>query len=623
MTRHKRQQELVKNAAILESPIRSVAPFSGTIEDSPAPVRLLNQLLTWVSTPARPSEEKEQEKEKERDNEQEKEQVQEATPPEDVRLALTYSPPKEQQDNNSSPARQEVACFPCNICDNVFFNEDNLNSHVKGHTVVPPPRSEVCPLTASGRLLLLTPTFGSKHLKFQEALNNDHIEVFDDSSDEEDNDGQQTCKVCKKTVKNVPDLQDHILAKHGSQSKSVLELLKLHQQLLNTILAGQSTQLERVNAIALKQTCIIDDIKQIKNISSSSSSSPSLSSFQASVEEPAARAVTAAPSYSQVAGQQQERVQRQAAPAPQPRRNRRRNKLLIAGDSLLANHHRDMIKEATKDEVIEVQEVKCCAAVYSEAPEIKFRRKNFTDIVSAELEDNNFTAVLMQSSSVELTNLKGKGASPDLLKQTALVAAQNMFSVATAAATNPTVETVILAQAPPRIDEMAEHAEFGNQELDRLWQEAEPALKQKISIGRHKYLTSACPCSDTACQQYPGPKGGLEASRYGTRDTHGSAYDGVHFRGTSGKISNTRSLIDMLSSVGLATPLPRTSDLEADLTGQGRAQGWGQGQGQGWQQQGRRKAGRPKGQRRSEPFELALRNRFQGNWGRPSPWRRA
>ena len=201
MTRHKRQQELVKNAAILESPIRSVAPFSGTIEDSPAPVRLLNQLLTWVSTPARPSEEKEQEKEKERDNEQEKEQVQEATPPEDVRLALTYSPPKEQQDNNSSPARQEVACFPCNICDNVFFNEDNLNSHVKGHTVVPPPRSEGCPLTASGRLLLLTPTFGSKHLKFQEALNNDHIEVFDDSSDEEDNDGQQTCKVCKKTVK--------------------------------------------------------------------------------------------------------------------------------------------------------------------------------------------------------------------------------------------------------------------------------------------------------------------------------------------------------------------------------------------------------------------------------------
>ena len=31
----------------------------------------------------------------------------------------------------------------------------------------------------------------------------------------------------------------------------------------------------------------------------------------------------------------------------------------------------------------------------------------------------------------------------------------------------------------------------------------------------------------------------------------------------------------------------------------------------------RRKAGRGKGQRRMEPFQLALSNRFQGNWNRP------
>ena len=91
-------------------------------------------------------------------------------------------------------------------------------------------------------------------------------------------------------------------------------------------------------------------------------------------------------------------------------------------------------------------------------------------------------------------------------------------------------------------------------------------------------------------------------------------YDGVHFRGSSGKVSNTRSLINMLTAVGLATPLPRTSELEAGPAGQGRAQGWGQGQGQqGWQQQGRRKGGMARGQRREHPFQLALRNRFQGN----------
>ena len=272
-----------------------------------------------------------------------------------------------------------------------------------------------------------------------------------------------------------------------------------------------------------------------------------------------------------------------------------------------------MVKEATKEEVQEVHEVKCYAAVYSDDPAIKFRRKNFQDIVPAELEDNDYTAVLMQSSSVELTNLKGKGAAPDLLRQTALVAAQNMFSVATAAATHPTVEQIILAQAPPRIDEMADYAEYGNKELEKLWEDAEPALKEKISIGKHRYLTSACSCSNPSCQRFPGPAGGLEASRYGSPDTHGSSYDGVHFRGASGKVSNTRSLIDMLADVGLATPLPRTSEAEAGPAGQGRAQGWGQGQGQGWQQQGRRKGGKARGQRREQPFQLALRNRFQGN----------
>ena len=69
----------------------------------------------------------------------------------------------------------------------------------------------------------------------------------------------------------------------------------------------------------------------------------------------------------------------------------------------------------------------------------------------------------------------------------------------------------------------------------------------------------------------------------------------------------------MLADVGLATPLPRTIEVEAGPAGQGRAQGWGQGQGQGWQQQGRRKGGKTKGQRREQPFQLALRNRFQGN----------
>ena len=113
--------------------------------------------------------------------------------------------------------------------------------------------------------------------------------------------------------------------------------------------------------------------------------------------------------------------------------------------------------------------------------------------------------------------------------------------------------------------------------------------------------------------EVPRARGGLEVSRFGSSDTHGTAYDGVHYRGASGTVANTRSLIDILASAGLATPVPRDQEQWPGQTSQGQT-GRGQtSQTQPWQQQGRRKGGRAKGQRRIQPFELALRNRFQGN----------
>ena len=345
-------------------------------------------------------------------------------------------PPKQQECSNSRAANQEVACFPCEKCDIVCTDMDSLRKHMTEHTsTVGQLTSKTPSLTASGRPIFLTEAFVSKHQRFLESINNDHVDGIDSSDDdEESNNTDETCKVCKKTFSTVSSLQDHILAKHGAEPGAVLEFLKVQSQLLNTILAGQATQLQRVNAIALKQTCLSDGLNMLKEKSLSPFPAPAPApsmppSVPADSPVPAAR-TSAAPSYSRAAaGQQQEPGRGQTAPArpgPQVRRGRRKGKLLIAGDSLLANHHRDMIKEATKEQVQEVQEVKCYAATYSNDPAIKFRRKNFSDVVPAELEDSDYTAVLMQSSSVELTNLKGKGAAPDLLRQTALVTGQNM-----------------------------------------------------------------------------------------------------------------------------------------------------------------------------------------------------
>ena len=129
MTRNKRQQELVKSAAILESPVRSTAPLSMRSEDSPAPVRLLNKLITWVSTPStpsRPREEQEEDREKEQEQEMEQEQDGQYLPQADCQpltlpepstagvLALTYFPPQEQESSSTvaaNKAAQQVAAL--------------------------------------------------------------------------------------------------------------------------------------------------------------------------------------------------------------------------------------------------------------------------------------------------------------------------------------------------------------------------------------------------------------------------------------------------------------------------------------------------------------------------------
>ena len=226
-----------------------------------------------MSTPSRPQEQQHDQEEQEVWEEQEDQEVEEQEQQENVCLALTYSPPKSSQ---NQPTSQEVVCYPCTICENVFTSEADLSGHLKEHTAVAPPSStEAGQLTASGRLIVLTPTFISRHTKFQQALNNDHMDEGDSSEDDESNDCQEACKVCKKTFTSVSDLQDHIIGKHSSQSESVLELLKLQQKLLNSLLAGQVTQLERVDAIAFKQSSLSEDIKEIKEKSSSFPFSPS------------------------------------------------------------------------------------------------------------------------------------------------------------------------------------------------------------------------------------------------------------------------------------------------------------------------------------------------------------
>ena len=50
---------------------------------------------------------------------------------------------------------------------------------------------------------------------------------------------------------NIDALQEHILSMHCTQTPEAVELLKMQQQLLNTILANQACQQQLMNNMAL------------------------------------------------------------------------------------------------------------------------------------------------------------------------------------------------------------------------------------------------------------------------------------------------------------------------------------------------------------------------------------
>ena len=53
--------------------------------------------------------------------------------------------------------------------------------------------------------------------------------------------GGEKCTVCGEKCKTVKSLQEHIVKKHCTVSNQMIEMLKMQQQLMNTILQNQTT----------------------------------------------------------------------------------------------------------------------------------------------------------------------------------------------------------------------------------------------------------------------------------------------------------------------------------------------------------------------------------------------
>ena len=424
------------------------------------------------------------------------------------------------------------------------------------------------------------------------------------------------CAVCRESFRDVAKLQQHILTVHSNKSEDVTEALERHMQLLNSVLINQETIEVKLNNMYLKQACLAIEMKEVKDIQQSAvmpvESPPPLSTSNDPQQPPtyARMTSTEAPQQALLAPQQLPLAQQQPllatqgltlaphqalrAPlqlplppqqpprAPQgltlaPQQATCGPKIVWVGDSIAHHVNFEDIEKALKSKM---RKKKAYGSVRASGQ--KFPESNFTEVVPRELRDQSADILVMQASSVDLTNIPAD-ASKEYCEQVALVSSQNMVTVAkNALASNSNIKNVLVFETTPRYDNKHDINVYAQKKLQEAKDEAKD---NRIVIGKHSLACS----------------GGHRVSRYGV---HGNPrVDGVHLRGSSGMVAYTRSVAKVLAEVGLIT------EQEAAEMSRNKNIKFVKENG-GWNKNKANKGRTPRPAQQISVFELATQNRF-------------
>ena len=220
-------------------------------------------------------------------------------------------------------------------------------------------------------------------------------------------------------------------------------------------------------------------------------------------------------------------------------------KTLYVGDSIGGNVDIEALEYSTGTEFTAV---KAYSAVHdTESNKVKhparYPKKNFTDVISTKLKNGKFENMIIQSGSVDISNLDTK-MNPekhfDYFRQVTILSAKNIFSACeNALVINPGLKKVIIMKQIPRYDRTdidplsikQALSQIFNSSLTDLWL-ASPN-KNKIFVGNHNLECS----------------GGIRVSRY--RNIQTGAWDRIHLFGSSGMKFYTKSVLNILKQAGL------------------------------------------------------------------------
>ena len=196
----------------------------------------------------------------------------------------------------------------------------------------------------------------------------------------------------------------------------------------------------------------------------------------------------------------------------------------------------------------EVKAIKAYSAIFDDVGNVaktpaRYPAKNFTNVTNVEVKKEPFDILILQSGSVDITNLNTKDKPAEhsaYFKQEVVFAAKSLFSVAVSSVeVQPSLKKVVIMNQTPRYDEPTNDplslkpalAQLFNNTLAESWLES--PMKDRIIIGIHNLECT----------------GGVKQARY--RNLKYRKYDGVHLYGPSGRKAYSVSVLNILKTANL------------------------------------------------------------------------
>ena len=222
-------------------------------------------------------------------------------------------------------------------------------------------------------------------------------------------------------------------------------------------------------------------------------------------------------------------------------------KMLYIGDSISANVDIGALEVATQAEFVKAKAYSSIEDRVSNVAKqaAKFPASNFTNVIPTELNKGKYQCLILQSGSVDITNLNTKDEPSnhiEYFKQETVRSAHNLFNAATnGLRMQPTLRKIVIMKQVPRYDPSnvdplglkPSLALLFNNTITGLWMDS--PNKDKIFIGEH----------NVDCT------GAIRESRY--RHTKSGRYDGIHLYGSSGRKALTLSVLNILKAANVTS----------------------------------------------------------------------